>query len=230
MEPQYVQCIYYFHPAGLMHELSQDERETSPRFQWLRPSGAVPPEHPSLLDLRRGFLTPSSGLQHWTPEDEASPSRSSPQSHPDSGAADVLPQKGAIGRSVQERLSARLCLMAGPRESRPRRVALIFHALSGTNLLVTCHSPTGSQLKCYDWNRWFWVGSLAPRLPQKGFKVDHRVIFTGCCRLASSCRFYYCAEANLGFRSRRFALITCRVLCYPLRQTVVFRKSLHKCN
>lgn len=39
MEPQYVQCIYYFHPTGLMHELSHYQRDASPRFQWLRPSG-----------------------------------------------------------------------------------------------------------------------------------------------------------------------------------------------
>lgn len=69
--------------------------------------------------------------------------------------------------------------MACLREPRPRRVVLMFHALSGTNPLVTYHSPTGSQLKCYDWNRWFWVDSLSPRLPQKDFKVDKGVKFPG---------------------------------------------------
>lgn len=71
---------------------------------------------------------------------------------------------------------------------------LMFPALSGTNLLRTCHSPTGSQIKCYDGNRWFWVDSFPPSHPDEGrFNGIHSI------------------EANRGFRSR-FGLISCRVL------------------
>lgn len=128
------------------------------------------------------------------------------------GHADVLPQKGSdrnerSGASVGSALSHGVPPPEPHPHPHPRRVALIFRALSGTNLLATCHSPTGSQLKCYDWNRWFWVGSLAPRLAQKGAKVDQGVIVTSGYRLASCSRLQNCAEATVGFRSR-FAFIS----------------------
>lgn len=126
MEPQYVQCIYYFHPAGLMHELSHYQRDASLRFQWLRPSGI------QNIHLCCTYVTALTPYMSRISE----PSFLEIISHPDSVAADVLLQKGAIRTSVQERLSARLCLMACPREPRLRRVVLMFHALSGTNLLV----------------------------------------------------------------------------------------------
>lgn len=44
---------------------------------------------------------------------------------------------------------------------------LMFPALSGTNLLLTCPSPTGSQITCYDGNRWLWVDSLSPGPPME---------------------------------------------------------------
>lgn len=64
MEPQYVQCIYYFHPTGLMHELSHYQRDASPRFQWLLPSGN---------QNISAVFTPMLWL-HACPQYEASPS------------------------------------------------------------------------------------------------------------------------------------------------------------
>lgn len=128
------------------------------------------PGHPSLLYLRHSFdsihvqsmrpLLPGDNLTSGCRGCGCSPTEESDPNE-------------RWGASVGSTLSH------GVREPRPCRVVLMFHALSGTNLLVTCHSPTGSQLKCYDRNRCFWVDSLSPRLPQKDLQVDKGVKFTG---------------------------------------------------
>lgn len=104
MEPQYVQCIYYSHPAGLMHELSHYQRDASLRFQWLRPSRI---QNIHLCCIYATASTPYMSRIWGLSFLEII-------SHADSEAADVLLQKGEIQTSLQERLSARVCLMACP--------------------------------------------------------------------------------------------------------------------
>lgn len=142
-----------------MHALSHYQRDASPRFQWVRPGGNQ--------NIHLCYIY-TIALTHVRPASECK-GRPRPQ--------DKLTSRFR-GR-IQECLSTRLCLIVCPQESWHRRVVLMFHALSGTNLLVTCHSPTTSQIKWYDWNRWFWVDLLSPRLPEKDFKVHKGVRFIG---------------------------------------------------
>lgn len=78
-EPQYVHCIYYEHPAGLMHELSHYQRDASPRVQWLRPSGI---QNIRLCCIYASDLTPRMSRIWGCSFLEII-------SHPDSGAVDV---------------------------------------------------------------------------------------------------------------------------------------------
>lgn len=164
------------------------------------------PQHPSLLYLSLSF--DSIHVQNMRPLLPGDNSRSPGL------------RMFSCRRERSERACRSVCRLGSvSRWGRQSRLVLMFHAPSGTDLWVTCHSPTGSQLKWLERMVLGWL-LLTQTSPERLSSWQRSHVY----RLVSCYIFDHRAEADLGFRSRRFALISCRVLCYPLRQTAVFRK------